>query len=1004
MAKVFYYSKKFSEQGDAILDVTVNDLFSLSRKVEVTTKYKLGYRTFSTPLNTLKEYTLNDLKLTNIIQNFSFGNGLVGNGTLNAPLAVNAQWVDDNYIPVEHWNYTQVGDPSDFTLPISGSYFSVSYPYTSDPVTPTAIIEGNGDMRILRHVTNGEDMRVVYSTWKNYRGTPINTMTLTDIVYHPPGLAEGEFIRNVYPSSGTAMAAEIHTAAGFKEFAFIILNDTGIADFHKVIRIGNQPITVLMGKAYSTGYMQQVRSTTLMAAVIRGKNYIGMVMPPNSEGTGVQTQFAFAEVSSTGVVTRLGNWTATNTESLTRTDPNFALINRKVSTTDINDKDGVYYCGPNISVSSTARVSGTSPFQRATWVDCGDGSTLMLDLYTYCEFNTPTQSGAAKSQSYYLVNLEGRTVVPEAVTGKNRRPIFKINSSNQVYNERSKVKIYDQWGHHWATSRHFQLLPNGDRIYWVVSNSDGTEIPHRGTFYIGTASTGKESGNDNYFTNERAQTSYLDPIAPTPIISGRQMTVVHDNLIQINAEYNNRYTTGGNVNKISGSATARNYSLLQTNSFASRLTYPGYALNNNRSTLTGSLNLNFNQFRKGGQVYYHNAMWSPALAQTYKFAARIDATLNTNGTYSCDPAVYTALNNYVANIPRAAGFTQRHASDWLVVPPYPGIGYDYALVKISYSDRVPDSSDPRGYRYTGTTGQLCLIPAKYRVDSLNNVTLESVDLTKLQNSWYSFSSNYNIGRVPSSELGASAIDIDVDKTYVILRGGPGSSTHYGGNRDGYRCRSFTCNPNGTGVVNHSTATAYLEQPVIHPALGFGIVGNAGLGTYYMFTPVDKSTMRQDTTPANQRVLSSARPASGFNLSISSPISVYVNGQPYEIPVQTRNLVSVSSAYKSTRFYCYAVVFNGKADLLISKTLRQENAAQIYIGTITTSETEITDISCKPVTRWEVARASVYPAGNTIPVSTGLPSDTNVRVWENATTIGGEGHEYLWGSDDIIDVA
>lgn len=1000
MAKVFYYSKKFSEQGASISAVGMKDLFTLSRKVEVSTKFKLGYSTYSAELNLLKNYTLNDFKTSNIIQNFSFGNGLVGNGTVAAPLGVDTAWVDDTYVPVSYWNYTQVGDPSDFTLPISGSYFSVSYPYTNDTYSPTAIVEGNGDMRILRHVTNGEDMRVVYSTWKNYRATSIKTLTLTDIVYHPPGLNEGEFIRNVYPSSGTAMAAEIHNANGFKEFAFIILNDTSIADFHKVIRMGNQPITVLMGKSYSNAYLQHLRGTTMMAAVIRGKNYIGMVLPPNSEGNGIQTQFAFAEVSVTGVVTRIKNWTATNTEGLTRTDANFALINQKVSTTDLNDKDGVYYCAAGVSVSSTNTLTGTSPFQRASWVDSGDGTTLTLHLYTYCAVNAPIDNTSAKTQSYYIVNLEGRTVIPEPTTGKNRRPIFKIDSNGKLYNERSAVKIYDPWHHRWAISRNYQLLPNGDRICWITGN---VETTHQFALYIGTASTGRQAGIDTYFAKERYQTTYLDPVTPTPIISGRQMTLVHDNMIQIAAEFQSEYTTVGNVNKIVGSPTAKNYTLLQANSFAARLTYPGYALNNNRSVLPGNLHLGINHFRKGGQVYYHNAMWSPALAQTTKFAARIDTALGTNGTYSCDPSVYTALENYVAKRPLTSGYKERHASDWLVVPPYPGIGYDYAVVKITYSDRIKDASDARGYRYTTTLGVHCLVPAKYRVDSLNNVTLESLDLTAVQNAWYSLSPNYNITRMASCRLGACAVDIDADKTYVILRGGGGSSDHYDGNRDGYRCRAFTCNPNGSGLVNHSTNTAYAQQPVVHPTLGFGLVDSvAGLGTYYVFIPVIKSTMRQDSTAANQRILSSARPAAGFNLVVTSPITVYANGVVYEIPVQTRNLADVSSAYKSTKFFCYAVLFNGKADLLISKTLREETAAQIYIGTIMTSATEITTISCKPVTRWEVARASVYPAGNTIPVSTGLPSDTDVMVWENAKTIDGEGHEFLWGSDDIID--
>src|SRR5690606_37478032 len=149
------------------------------------------------------------------------------------------------------------------------------------------------------------------------------------------------FIRNVLPASGTAMIGEVHTAVGFKEHVFIILNDTAIADFHKLIRIGTQLSTVLMGKTHSTATLQQMRSMGVMSAVIRGRNDVGMVMAPNSEGTGIQQQLAFAEVSATGTVTRIKNWTATNSQGLTRTDENFAILNQKISTTDPSDKDGV---------------------------------------------------------------------------------------------------------------------------------------------------------------------------------------------------------------------------------------------------------------------------------------------------------------------------------------------------------------------------------------------------------------------------------------------------------------------------------------------------------------------------------------------------------------------------------------------------------------------------------------------------------------------------------------
>ena len=1001
MAKVFYFSKKFSEQGPPVSDVSMSDLFTLSRTVDVTPKYKLGFRTYGSTLTRLKDYDIHQLTVNGVPNNARFGAGLLGRGTEQSPLAVDAAWVSENYIPVGVWAYTQVGDPSDFTLPISGSYFSVSYPYTNDQLPPTAIVEGNGDMRVLRHVTNGEDLRVVYSTWKNYQATPISSMVLTDTVYHPPGLAAGEFIRNVLPASGTAMLGEVHTTAGFKEHVFIILNDTAIADFHKIIRLGTQLSTVLMGKTHSTATLQQMRSMGVMSAVIRGRNYVGMVMAPNSEGTGIQQQLAFAEVSTTGTMTRIKNWTATNSQGLTRTDENFAILNQKISTTDPSDKDGVFFAGPGVGINATSSSTGTSPFNRATWVDAGDGKNLVMCLYNYGSLGTAIQSGAAKAQWYYVIDMEGRKVTPEAKTGYDRRPSFIIGPTGYVVRstKNSITKIYERDGHYWAQGRNFQLLPTGDRMYWSVGSTD---VAYIARIYRGTAKTGLEAADDNHFVAERAENKDLNALPPTPFISGQQATLVHDNMVIINVDKIATYTTQGFYGKMQGSQTAKTYSLLQANSFLPRIPYKGYALNNSRFVLNNGLYLNINSIRRNGKVYYHNAMWSPGTPQTDKFAARIDANLNTNGTYSCDPAVYAAMNAYIERIPVPTGFQEMHSWDWLIVPPYPGIGYDYAIVKFLYSHRIRDAADARGYRYTGTKAQYGLIPAKYRVDSLGNVTLESLDLTKLQDQWITLTSSYNIGRVRSHQRGASAVDVDSDKVYVILRGGGSSGSHYGSDHAAWQCRGFVCNPDGTDLVNHSGSVNYIDQPLVHATHGLGIITNYGLGTYYVFVPILKPSFRVDTDPNNVRVLTSARPAAGFNLSVSSPISIYVNGVSYYIPIQTRNLMDVSSAYKNTTFYCYATIFNGEADLLISKTVREETLNQIFLGTITTSETEITNIDCRPVTRWDVSRPSVYPIGNAIPVSTGLPNDNDVRVWENVTTLAGTPHEYLWGMDDIID--
>ena len=76
MAKVFYYSKRYSQQGSPIRAVAYNDQFLISRAVAVAVPYKLGFRTYNATLNHLKDYTINEFKTKGTA--FNFEGGLVG--------------------------------------------------------------------------------------------------------------------------------------------------------------------------------------------------------------------------------------------------------------------------------------------------------------------------------------------------------------------------------------------------------------------------------------------------------------------------------------------------------------------------------------------------------------------------------------------------------------------------------------------------------------------------------------------------------------------------------------------------------------------------------------------------------------------------------------------------------------------------------------------------------------------------------------------------------------
>lgn len=995
MAIEFFFSKKYSENGAPIRTPVSSDYFALSRVVLPNPPYLLGFRTYISTLEQLKNYTISEIR--NNLGNFHVDSTLTGNGTENSPLGINDQYLDGIYYKTKNWPMTQVGDPSDFTLPLSGSYLSVSYPYTNDPYPPTAIVEGNEDLRILHHVTNGEDFRVVYATWKNYRNTPIDTMQITDTIYHPPGLASNEFIHNVFPASDSAMIGEIHNAAGFVEYCFIKTNDTAIADYHEFIRLGVQPITTFINdRGYSQNTAIQVlRAATFMAAIVKGKYYVGLIMPVFAGQP--QVAFAFAEVSEAGVMTRITGWTTTNTEGQVLYDEQLAVLYQNVQTYDPADPTGCFLLNsPDLTCVSTDRTTSTSPFNRSAWTSTGDNRMIVVSHH-YCQVSSPYGNAGAHGEYYHIVNFDARTVtpVPGRATGRSQ---FNLVGSSIGY----VGGTMPDRNHYWARGRFSQPLPNGDRAYHAVA-ATSQDVLHETHIYFTTgARNGLGTGIDANFSSSVYR--ILDPIPPTAVYSGRQGNIVYNYLVQINANYIQDYGNSGNWALLQGSDTAKTYNLLSANSFAAKVPINGYALNNTRGSLDGRFLLNINSFVKGGVAYYHNAMFSAFTNLSNLFVAKIDGNLQPSGTYNCDPAVYATMENFISNTPLLDGYTHVEMTDWLVVPPYPGIGFDYAMYKVLISWRVADSSNALGYRWSGIH-QICgIAPATYTRDSLDNYVLTSIDMSSVVRNWVMTTTTYLWNRQRSHVRGATAWDIGADRFYGIIRGGPASvRSHFGSNHDGWRQQAFSCNLDGSDNVFRANGPGYTEQPVVHPYHGIGVVTpSTGLGTFYSFIPMTKPDMSLDSANTSIRILGTARPAAGFNYTVTAPFDVYIDGKSFTIPVQTVDLTTISSSYQNTTFYVYAQMFNGAAKLVTSKSKLEEHMYLIYLGNITTTATEIDVINCRPVTRWETSRVSIEPIGNAIAASIGTAGSNVSTVWGNAVPLNISGAEYLWDSDDIVD--
>lgn len=1005
MAKVFYYSKRYSQQGNPIKTVTHNDLFTISRAVATVAPYKLGFRTYSATLNQLKTYTINEFKTKGLT--FKYSDGLVGVGSTIDPVRVDKDWVNQSYIRASDWPFSQVGDPTDFTLPIAGSYFSVCYPFlTSCPGTITPYVEGNGDLRFLRHVTNGEQIAVVYSTWKNYKNTSVGTTVHSDNVYRPPGLADDEYIFHVFTASDTAMLVEIYSInSGFREYAYVILNGTLMAESHKLIRLGTRPITALFGTAVNINtWITYFRMCNVSAVIVKDVKYLVHTIPPDLDvyGNRSSVRVMISSVSDTGTVTRIDGWTATNSEGSTRTDQYVAVLNDKLGTYDDNDKDALLYSQnpPNEVWFGNGSTGGVASHNRLVvgGVNSKGYATFCMNHYT--TMNTWQGQRDCKPCYFYDIDFDRKRIIPsEGAT--NRRWTLGTNESGSWLQIRKTITYHE--GHYWASGIMLCLLNNGDRMSQIIPGS--ADVTQQTFLWRGAVTSLDTAGSEENFSSQKGYSNIVRVTPPTPVKSTYRATILHNKMrvVETGGPAGSGYSTGKSLALLSGSHTARAYYLLGSNTFdPNRTTYRGYELNDERQAVPVQSSAIY-AFRKNGAFYYHNATWcsfdNPATINYWG----IDANSIGNYQFKMSQVVADKLTEIMKSFPKQGGHTEYGSSYWAITPFYPNIGEPYALVRFLQSYRTPNSASSDGWSKSNCYQQFLMFPITLIVDSLNVATLTDVNLTGYVPDLKQVAISNILNPAGADVYGTMAFDISASGYEIMYRCGCSDRmiANSGIQPVILNYLTFDTNRQITKSVWSPAGVSWDAYPALSPIHGIGMVRTAGIGAFYMYSKYLPDTNQLDYANGSY-ILGTARPAAGFNVTVNTPFKVYVEGRAYTVEIQSVNLTNISSQYKNAHFYCYVVIRDGMAKFVVDKRRLDENLHRIYIGYIKTSDTEISEINCKPVTRWEVARPSIYPIGNALPASTGLPSDIDVKVWENATTIGGTPAEYLWGSDDIVD--
>lgn len=999
MAYNYQYSKPFSQNGAPVAPVNLRtDLIGVSVPTTVSATAPWGHISKDKTLEAFQKYFFAEVKLEGIgvYDIFKVGGGIIGKGTAADPIVLDREWLDDRYMPSFNFPISQVGDPSDFLLPISGSYFSVTFPIGNQPYHATAFVEGNGDMRILHHVTNGEELRPVYALWKDYKNTPPTTMQITDVVYRPPGLDVNEFIHNVHPASESTMVASVFRPEGFQEHVLIMLNGTMSANYHQIIRLGHQIFTELYQVPFSYLNLRKLDSTSIASIVgADGKIYIAVMPFPANPINGAVSSMMLGRVdldaSGNATIVAITNTQTTNHNGGVNNNAGSGFImHQKISTTDRSaDKDALYLTTPQLTWragvgNNNGADTGVSPSQSMNIAGLTPDGKIVVTFryYHWCSYGSSITRNL-KPVFYYLLDPVARTLTAiEDSKGNKEWGVLLAENNTTVTVLYGGIRYYD--GHYTAGGSIFQLLPDGTRVVHVTPGSG--DVTHTIITYTSAdATTAMEGAHDSLFEAKTITKQHsLNPVPPTPIQANRGSWLMFNNLMVSDAPQNGSFDGRRIVKaKLIGSSTDKQYRILSTDAGAPPAMRNGYNLNNDRVVIPGVLRVPVSVTVLNNTPRYHSGYWCQGVTEISHVAKYdLDELQESSKNYILKQSVIDKMDALKPNIiAPSPEYSKVYGFSWAILGPHPGVGASRCLVRyiISWMD---DSGTP--IKYTGIHQGLALAPCTIDIDSTGTATITDVDLSGLSmNPINILPSHYVINAgVGNLGYGGGVLRIMPDGNYHFLWTSCGNSGTLGGTGFEVRaCRYVIFKPDGT-LVSDAPAVSVgangvrnwimVNRPTWHAVHGLGYVNvNEALGALYSFVPIDDEGVVDNTK--EQIILGSARPAAGFSMTVSADIPVYVTGSLKYIRQQILDLRDTKADPKWSIFYISAEVSASEdAELVITLDPPVDTENRIYLGKIVTNETEITEMVLEPVTRWEGKRVSTEALGSSIIVSTGFP--------------------------------
>lgn len=125
---------------------------------------------------------------------------------------------------------------------------------------------------------------------------------------------------------------------------------------------------------------------------------------------------------------------------------------------------------------------------------------------------------------------------------------------------------------------------------------------------------------------------------------------------------------------------------------------------------------------------------------------------------------------------------------------------------------------------------------------------------------------------------------------------------------------------------------------------------------------------------------------GYNIRISSDISVFLAGLNLTLPAQTINLANHITNPESKTILMYLTVVDSALKILLTTQFRSERFDSTYVGTIVTGVGVVNTITAKPFMRVGNYRLSEVPQGAAIPVTANSPAVTEYPSWGGTGTL------------------